>query len=577
MNVISKKMRVCGLATFGALTLAACVPGTEVAPARPIRDAAAIDATTERTAPPDAGPPAPLDARDATVDAAESPSTDGAVPDQAPSVDGPVTPVGDPTAATPVAPIAWQPCADQRLGSDCARVKVPLDYTDPGGRQIELQVARIPAVDPGRKIGSLFVNPGGPGAGGVSSGFLEGLRSVLDPKIRIRFDIVSWDPRGVPASVAVDCKAMPSFPALAKQYDHSSGTRDRDALVAAYARWVEQCKAGAGDLLPFVGTSATVSDLELLRRAVGDAKLNYLGVSYGSAIGLHYYLRYPQRVRALVLDGVEPIWPEDRGEADQDQAFDAALTAFFGWCARAAATDCPFARASAAKAAAFDALVKALAAAPVPAGNGRTVGVGVLKWGVSNLLYRQDGWPLLASALEAARTGDGARLLASAESYLGQGAHQDPFHAIDCGDYGPVSVKDVDDYAAQTQALRVVLPYVRLACVGWPATQRTVPPPLPAAPLPPIVLIGTTGDPATPYKWATAVKARLGNATLLTAEGYTHTAFTDGRPCIAAPVTAYILSETVPAAAIRCPSTDPTAALPLKSVVHPHPPRRRVR
>jgi pimeloyl-ACP methyl ester carboxylesterase len=243
---------------------------------------------------------------------------------------------------------------------------VPLDYADPGGRQIELFVARVRATDPGRKIGSLFTNPGGPGAGGVSGGFLAGLSSVLRPEMQARFDLVSWDPRGVPDSEAVDCKAMPTIEALAAGYDHSPGTSDRDTLVAAYARWVEQCKASAGDFLPFIGTSSTVSDLELLRRAVGDATLTYLGLSYGTAIGLQYYLRYPRRVRALVPDGVEPIWPEDIGDADQDQAFDAALTAFFDWCGRAAARDCPFARATASKAAAFDALEMAVAARPVP-------------------------------------------------------------------------------------------------------------------------------------------------------------------------------------------------------------------
>jgi pimeloyl-ACP methyl ester carboxylesterase len=397
--------------------------------------------------------------------------------------------------------------------------------------------------------------------------------------MQARFDVVSWDPRGVPLSDAVDCQARPAVDELEAKYDHSPGTPDRDTLVAAYARWVEQCKAGAGDLLPFVGTSATVSDLEVLRRAVGDPKLSYLGLSYGSDIGLHYYLRYPERVRAVVVDGVESIWPDDIGDADQDRSFDAALTAFFDWCGRAAARDCPFARATASKAAAFDALEMALAAKPVPAGNGRTLNVALFKWGVSNYLYQQGSWPALAASLEAARTGNGATLVATALDYLsGGGFGQDPSYAIDCGDHGPVSLKDVDDYAAQLAGLRIVLPYARLSCVGWPVTHLTVPPPIPGGPLPPILLVGTAGDPATPYKWATAVKARLSNATLLTSEGYTHTAYTSGRACIVNPVDAFFLAGTVPAAGIRCPVNEPTAALKSTLASGPvglHPRRQR--
>jgi pimeloyl-ACP methyl ester carboxylesterase len=536
-------------AVAAAVTLAACGADNLEEPGPPPGDAAAPDVSQDRTQAPDLERPEPTAPADA------------AGPGQAAPADGSVTSPGDdPTAGIQMAPIAWQPCPDRR-GDDCARVKVPLDYAHPEGRQIELSVARVRAGDPGQKIGSLFINPGGPGAGGVSSGFLAGLASVLDPRMRARFDVISWDPRGVPASEAVDCRAMPTFAALAGRYDLSPGTADREPMVAAFARWVEQCKAAAGDLLPFVGTSATASDLELLRRAVGDAKLNYLGVSYGTAIGLHYYLRYPERVRALVLDGVEPIWPGDIRDADQDQSFDAALTAFFDWCGRVPARDCPFARATASKAAAFDALETTLAAQPVPAGNGRTLNRVLLKWGVSNFLYRQGSWPALGAALEAARTGNGARLLAAALGYLGEGADQDPYHAIDCGDHRPLSVKDVDDYAASTADLRIGLPYARLACVGWPATSRTVPPPMPAGPLPPIVLIGTAGDPATPYRWATAVQARLGNATLLTSEGYSHTAYADGNPCIVDPVDAYFLAGTLPPAGIRCRANLPSAAL----------------
>jgi pimeloyl-ACP methyl ester carboxylesterase len=510
------------------------------------------------------GPPAPE---------ASAASSDGAAASSDGAAGGPT---GDPTAGIAVAPIAWHPCAPPELGDDCGTVKAPLDYANPGGAQLDLFVARVRATDTAHRIGSLFSNPGGPGSAGVSDGFLAGLASGLSDDILARFDIVSWDPRGVGQSRAVDCHAMPTVSQLNARYDHSPGTPDRDALVAAYALWVSQCKTAASDLLPFVGTTSTVRDLELLRRAVGDEKLNYLGFSYGTAIGEHYYLRYPERVRSLVIDGVEPIWPEDFKDADQDASFDGALTGFLEWCGRATAVDCPFARETPVRAQAFDQLEAAIAAQPLPAGNGATLNLVLFKWGISNYLYSEAAWPSLAAALENARLGDGSRMARAAQGYLGSGSDQDPFYAISCGDAPtPSTVADIDAYAAMVAKLRVTLPYASLACVGWPVGNLSPPPPMPAGPLPPIVLIGTVGDPATPYRWAMATKAHLGgSATLMTAEGYTHTAYEQGIDCIDGPVNAFLINGTLPASDIHCPVDEPHArATQALRRPQPRPPR----
>jgi pimeloyl-ACP methyl ester carboxylesterase len=535
-------------------------------------------------------PPAPMTAVDAgrgPVDAASagrdggtgpiadasSPATDVAAP---PTTDaaGPVTPTPtpgapdggavaaqDPTAAIVVAPITWGTCPDDMDPelpdlNDCARVKVPLDYAKPDGEQIEILVGRLRATDPARRIGSLFLTFGGPG---ISFGDLASDSEDLSDEIRARFDLVSWDQRGSGASAAVDCKAMPSLPELVRTYDLSPGTTQKDALTAAYAAWVESCKAN-GRQVPFVGTSASVSDLEILRRAVGDPKLTFVGFSHATKIGLHYLLRYPERVRAMALDGVHAVWPEDAQDDDEAQGFEAALNAFFEWCARASEVDCPFGRENPNRAAAFDALAAAIKLNPVPAPRfpGQFVTTTRLPWAVSAFLFEEFSWPYLGAALERARMAVGNRLWETAENYFGPpGSGEDPFNAMICGDGNPWTAARVDALAAKVTMSRIAVPYERMTCVGWPVANLTPPPgPVPAQ-VPPVVMIANTGDPVTPYKWTTAAAARLPGSTVITAVAFDHTYYAAGEDCIDLPVDAYLLDLKVPAAGIRCEFPDP--------------------
>jgi pimeloyl-ACP methyl ester carboxylesterase len=513
------------------------------------------------------GTGAVADAAAPASDAPAPPATDAGSSDSpSAGADGGSTAGIDPTASIAVAPIAWGPCPDdmdpELLDMDnCARVKVPLDYAKPDGEQIELLVGRFRATDPARRIGSLFFNPGGPGEPGVSDGVLSDQAVQAKADIRARFDLVSWDPRGVAASAAVDCKAMPSLPDIERTYDVTSETTQKDALTAAYKTWMEACKSNS-KMLPFVGTDATVSDLEILRRAVGDAKLNFVGFSYGTAIGLHYLMRYPDRVRAMALDGVDDFWNEDVQHTDQDVAFEAALKAFFEWCNRASAVDCPFAREIPDKAAAYDALVAAVKAMPVPtpAYPGKSLTANLLPWALSDTLYAEEAWPFLGGALERARMGVGNRLYSAAEGHLGDsGPGEDPHVAIACGDGDPVTAAMVDEYARKVAGFKTALPYAAMACVGWPVANLTRKAPAAVPPIPPVVLIGSTGDPATPYKWATSAAAKLPGSTLITAVAYDHTYYGYGAACIDTPVNAYLLDLTIPAAGIRCEFPDPTA------------------
>ena len=503
----------------------------------------------------------------AAVDTAPDGMTDLAVPDAADgATDGGVS--ADPTAGIVVAPIVWGACPPMSDLDDCARVRVPLDYARPTGPQIELLVARKRATDPARRIGSLFMNPGGPGGSAVAGGFLAAVGEVMSPEIRARFDLVAWDPRGVPGSPAVDCKAMPPLNAIQKTYDLSTNTPQKDALRAAYSRYVDQCKMNdkllPQQLLPHVGTADTVSDLELLRRAVGDAKLTYLGFSYGTNIGLRYLLRYPERARALVLDGVDGIWTEDVKDTDQDFAFEGALVAFLDWCGKARSADCPFARGTASRLAAFDALAASIKATPLRTDvRGQMFTYPLLTWAVGSMLYAQQLWPDLGAALEAGRRGNGTQLYQAALDYLGpDGPEMDPFNAIGCGDIDPITNEKVEALAVQLKDARLGLAYSRLGCVGWPVANLTPKPGAFGAGVPPVLLMGSTGDPATPYTWAESAAARVPGSRLLTTVSYTHTSYLFGLECVDKAVDAYLLETTLPAAGLRCTSPEPRAMPP---------------
>lgn len=493
------------------------------------------------------------DAGDATSDlasdGAEVLPSDGGAPDTRPSA---TPPSGDPTKGVKVPVIDWGPCTQPGL-DDCAQVKLPLDYAKPDGEQIALVVARTRATDPRQRIGSLFLNPGGPGASGVD--FLAAISDQLSPELRARFDLVSWDPRGVPSSPAIDCKAMPTRPAIDRSYDHSPTTPHKDKLKEVYRTWVAQCTANS-PLLPYVGTDATVSDLELLRAAVGDAKLSYLGFSYGTSIGQHYLFRYPEKVRAMVLDGVVDVLLAS--ESSQDDGFELALNGFFDWCARATARDCPFARATPMRAAAYDALLASLREKPQAVDNGKLLTYGAALTGVVGHLYTQYDWPALGAALEQARLGRGTALYQAAVQFMGDdGPDADPFVAISCGDFEPITEAHVEAWAKESKG-RFASPWGALGCVGWPVAKLTRDAKVPAT-LPPVVLIGSTGDAATPYAWATAAAKAITGSILLTSMSFNHTAYLFGEPCIDRPIDTYLLTGTLPARGITCKSADPHA------------------
>ncbi len=443
-------------------------------------------------------------------------------------------------------PVDWKPCRPD--GYECATVEVPLDYDHPTGSMIKLAVKRLPATGPAPKIGSLFFNPGGPGASGVKA-----LPSQVDnfaPDVHAQFDLVSWDPRGVGGSVPLSCdRAGLDF--YQKDLSQTHPPPDVDAAAKA---WGELCESQNGNLLPFVGTRDIALDLETLRQAVGDDKLNYAGYSYGTLIGLVYAEMFPTRIRSMILDGVvDPTLDMKDSTVNQAAAVEEALNRFIEWCPTAGA-QCPI---TGATGAAIDALFTEAKANPLPGvlqGNTIYLSSTMINFALVVATYNSSAWPDLAKAIAAAQAGDGQPLADLAGDYLGS-ASPSLLLAVNCLD-APTPTGDafqeiVDDAAAKAPRTGVYNANSGRPCEYWPTPPKPLPTTYRAAGSPPIMVWGTTGDNATPYANAVHAAAMLENARLVTLEANRHAAL-GANECVTKIQGDYIVAGTLPPEGTRC-------------------------
>jgi pimeloyl-ACP methyl ester carboxylesterase len=462
------------------------------------------------------------------------------------------------TATIEIPELTWSDCDDSDL--QCATLAVPLDYDDPAARSIDIALARRPADDADARIGSLLVNPGGPGASGID---LAEQADIFFPEgLLERFDIVGFDPRGVGDSSAVDCgDRFDDFFGLDPTPDDES---ERQDLIDAAQEFVAECERRSGDVLPFVDTVSAARDLDLIRAALGEETISYLGFSYGTYLGATYADLFPDRVRALVLDGgVDPTLDWREQSVAQGAGFERALNAFFDECG--SDEDCDF-YSNGDPRGAFDELLAEIERAPLSAtsaGIGRQLGPGEVMTGIAASLYdREYGWPALAIGLASARAGDGSVLLELYDIYTERnpdgtyGNLLEANAAVNCLDTpAPDDVTAYDELAAELEreAPRVGASgaYFGLLCAFWPAPAVGEPRALVAAGAPPIVVIGTTGDPATPYAWSQALASQLESGVLLTWEGEGHTA-TAKSDCIDDAIVDYLVNLTPPAEGTRC-------------------------
>ncbi len=453
--------------------------------------------------------------------------------------------------------ILWTPCGNVQCGS----LSVPLDRVHPTGPQITLALARLPAT--GKRVGVLFTNPGGPGASGVD--FLRSAGSVFRREILQRFDIVSWDPRGVGRSSPVNCADdLDPFYAVDRSPTDAAGVQRN---VDAAKQFVAGCVQRSARLLPFVSSTDTARDMDAIRDAMGEQQISYLGFSYGTFLGALYAHEFPQRVRALVLDGaIDPALSYADSTVAQGDAFDRELDAFFDWCKHD--TKCGFAQGGDPRTA-YESLARAIRDEPEPAtvrNEHRTLGPGEFDIGVASALYSgEDGFPTLAAALVETAQGLGDQLLALADRYTGRSLHGQysnetaALYAISCLD-GP-SPASVDDVARVAEAATSTAPdfgpsttWLGLPCAYWPARPRRGAPSVDASRAPPLLVVGSTLDPATPYAWAQALTRQLHSARLLTRDGDGHTSYGRGSDCLDGAVDRYLLTMQLPPPNTHCPA-----------------------
>ncbi|WP_225439766.1 alpha/beta hydrolase [Amycolatopsis eburnea] len=447
--------------------------------------------------------------------------------------------------------LAWTPCGQ---GLDCAHLTVPLDYAKPSGETVRVGLLRHKAAK--QRIGSLVVNPGGPGGSGTATAASLAKSPAAAPLLD-RFDLVGFDPRGVGTSEPrLTCRTDAEQDAdRASDIESDSspdGVKKQLAETTAYgAKCAEATKYGK-EFLANAGTRDVVRDLDVLRAALGDEKLTYLGYSYGTQIGAAYAEAYPRNVRALLLDGaIDPAQSLVDSLITQAAGFQDALNEFTKWCA------CPFAGSTEA----FQRLVRPLVAKPLPAGAWKLSFEDAIT-GTFAGLYSRGDWPALKAALEQVSKGNGRTLLAFADDYYQRdpdGHYSgaiDAYFAVRCVDHARVTDRAAIDRAhgemlAGAPFLTGGTPDTSELdiCSTWPVppTSAEHPPRAPGLPKP--LVVSTTHDPATPYRQGVSLAKDL-DGVLLTYEGVQHTVFLQGNACVDRAGIAYLIGGT--AASTRC-------------------------
>jgi pimeloyl-ACP methyl ester carboxylesterase len=470
--------------------------------------------------------------------------------------------------------IAWRPCSTpEQKGFECARMQVPFDHDRPRGAQLELALIRHRATEPRRRVGTLFYEPGGPAVPGTE--FLPALAYDGFPaEVRARFDIVSWDPRGVGESTAVRC-----FDTQADENAFFAGalTRNVDGFPVGSAQmttWTDRyrafgarCQQRVGRLLTHVSTVDTVRDLDLMRRRMGERRLTYVGTSYGTVVGAIYANLFPDRVRAMVLDGVvdslawtRPEIAENGGRflsgglrfrSDVESA--RTLEAFLDLCGRTDPAHCAFSAGT--PEATRQKFTEMLARLPVEPTPGQTTYAQAVSGSV-RALYVTANWPAQAEVLQ--------QLWAQGPAAVPPPTARDEEQelAIACGEVPsppPGDFPSIDAFAQQRSGM--VGPFWAWdyePCSTWPVrSAHRYAGPWNRRTASPVLVIGNTFDPATPLRGAVVMSQKLGRARLLTVEGYGHTALLNPSACASRHEARYLISGVLPPAGTRCAQDEP--------------------
>ena len=468
-------------------------------------------------------------------------------------------------------PVSWGPCRPGGgggeampvpAGAQCGKIAVPVNYDEPDGAQASLALIRFPAT--GEKIGSLIINPGGPGESGVeaAASLIEG----LPPQVRQRFDLVGFDPRGVGSSTpALWCNSDADNDRLRADPMVDYSPEGVERIEGETKAFVQRCVDKMGeDFLANVGTASVAKDLDTLRAALGDEKLNYLGYSYGTRIGAEYAEAYPEKVRAMILDGaVDPNADPIQSDIDQAQAFQEAFNDFAADCAKD--SDCPLGTDPAKSVDVYRDLVNPLVDKPMKTNDPRGLSYGDAIIGTIMALYSPNLWQYLSKGLTEMTKGSGDTMLALADMYMRrdpQGRYTnatDARIAVNCVDQPPIT--DQAKVVEEDRRLREVAPFMsygeftgfapQSTCAFWPVPPTSEPHAVSAPGLPPVLVISSTGDPATPYQAGVDLAKQLGGG-LLTFNGTQHTVAFQGEQCVDDYAAAYLVDLKLPPEGANC-------------------------
>jgi pimeloyl-ACP methyl ester carboxylesterase len=455
--------------------------------------------------------------------------------------------------------IRWEDCGELQ----CATALAPIDWDAPADGEIELALIRSPATSD--SLGSLLVNPGGPGVSGYDA-VARSLDLTVTSELRERYDIVGFDPRGVGRSTAVDCyddadldRVIFGVPRAVR--GTNSWLTAQNELTHAFGR---ACARESGALLGNVDTVSAARDLDMLRAALGETQLDYLGYSYGAYLGTVYAGTFPEKVGRLVLDGpIDPALGQHEIALAQAKGLEKALRSYLATCMPAAT--CPFPGTADDALTVIRELLEMLGKDPIPSTDGRSLSTDTLLIAIAAPLYDREAWPVLDQVFATVVAGQAEFALSVVDGYYGrtaEGAYTgnlvESMRAITCIDYpAQNNVEVMKEQARQLNDaapyLGVFLTYGDLACLSWPHHPEEARAAIVASGAAPILVLGATNDPSTPYEWAVTVATQLESGILVTREGDGHTSFNKGNACVDATVEQYLVDGTVPPADVTCP------------------------
>jgi pimeloyl-ACP methyl ester carboxylesterase len=453
--------------------------------------------------------------------------------------------------------VTWSSC---REVMECAEVEVPLDYAEPDGETITLAMARVPATRQQQRVGALLVNPGGPGVSGID--YAEQAEYFFGDELRAAYDIVGFDPRGVGESTPIDCvddEGLDQLLAGDPDPDTAAEVEQSRELLTMLG---EGCAERSGELAAHVSTEDAARDMDVLRAVLDQDRLAYFGASYGTYLGATYADLFPERVGRLVLDGaIDPSVSSVEQGLVQAEGFEVALRAYVEHCVDEG--DCFLGSSVDEGVETVGTLLEQLDEEPLPADGERDLTQGLGMYGIFMPLYSEESWTALDVGLQEALGGDGTTLRELADLYVSRGDDGyydnsfEALYAVNCLDPGDeVSVEEAadleDEFLEVSPTFGRIFAFGLTECTDWPVEGPEEQPVLDAPGAAPILVVGTTRDPATPLAWAESLAEQLSSGILVRRDGDGHTGYRAGNECVDSTVERYLVSGEVPDGTVDC-------------------------